>query len=121
MAQDALRLLLRLLAHVGDDRGALLPGILPDAGGLVLRVGELVLVLLLGPTSVVLGLVQVGELLADRLLPRRHRPVDRRDDVPGQDEHHDREGHQLDPERSVRDEEVVGRHRDRRTHRACHH
>src|SRR4051812_20321217 len=63
VAEDPVGLLLRLLAHVGDDRGALLACVLPDLRSLVLGVGELVLVVLLGLARVGLGQLQVGELL----------------------------------------------------------
>ena len=54
---------LGLLAHLGDDRGALLAGLLADPRGLVAGVGDLRLELLLGRLGLGLGLVELGELL----------------------------------------------------------
>ena len=54
---------LGLLAHLGDDRRALLAGLLADLGRLVTRVGDLGLELLLGRVGLGFGLVEVGELL----------------------------------------------------------
>ena len=60
---DARRLGLGLLAGLGDDLGALLARFLTDLGGLVAGVGDLRLELFLGLVGVVLGLVELGELL----------------------------------------------------------
>src|SRR6478752_1516153 len=114
---DASRLGLGLLPHLRDDRGALLTRLLADARRLVARVGDLGLELLLGRTGLGLGLVQLGELLADRVLSGRHRAVDRRDDELAEQEQQDREGGQLDEERGVRNEEVALHGSDRN---ACH-
>ena len=53
------RLGLRLLAHLGDDLGALFPGLLAEAGGFVPGLGELLAVLLEGPLGFGLGLLGV--------------------------------------------------------------
>jgi len=111
---------LGLLTHLGDDRGALLARLLTDLRRLVAGVGDLRLELPLGVLGVLSRLIGLCELLADRLLARRHRPVDRRDDVAPHDEDDDRERDQLHEERRVGDEEVV-RQRDDRTRNACHH
>src|SRR6478735_11842694 len=114
---DASRLGLGLLPHLRDDRGALLARLLADARRLVARVGDLGLELLLGRSGLGLGLVQLGELLADRVLPSRHRAVDRRDDVLAQEEQQHQESEELDEERAVGHEEVVRHGGDRK---ACH-
>src|SRR6478735_4224197 len=108
---------LGLLPHLRDDRGALLTRLLADARRLVARVGDLGLELLLGRSGLGLRLVQLGELLADRVLPGRHRAVDRRDDELGQEEEQHQERGQLDEERGVRNEEVALHGSDRN---ACH-
>ena len=91
--------------------------------GLLAGVGDLGLELLLGLGRLLLGLLGLGELLPDRVLPRRHRLVDRRDDVAGEQEEQQQEGAKLDEERGVGDQEVAGplfllcgRQRQRRQH-----
>jgi len=104
---DPSRLGLGLGAHLRDDRGTLLPSLLADPRRLVAGIRDLRLELLLGRIGLGLGLVELGELLADRVLAAGHRAVDRRDDVLRQQEQQDREGNELDEERAVRDEEVA--------------
>ena len=65
--EDPGRLGLRLLAHLGDDRRALLASLLADPGRLVARLHQLLPVLLLGRLRLGLGLLGLVELLADRL------------------------------------------------------
>ena len=79
----------------------ILPACLPG-------VGDLRLELLLGFAGIGLGLVELGELLADRLLPPRHRPVDRRDHVAREQVEQQQERSQLDEEGRVGNQEVLG-------------
>ena len=107
VVDDASRLGLRLLAHLGDDLRALLAGLLADARGLVAGIGDLRLELRLGGVGVGPGLLEFVELRADRLLAIGHRPVDRRDDVLRQQVEQQRERRELDQERAVGHEEVA--------------
>ena len=65
----------RGVTRLGDDLAPLLAGLLADAGGLLASVGELRLVLLLGALRLGLGLVELRELRADRLLTRVIAPL----------------------------------------------
>ena len=71
-----------------------------------------------------LGLVELGELVADRLLPLRHRPVDRRDDEAREQVEQQQERSQLDEEGRVGNQEVLGplaaRRRDERRDAGSH-
>ena len=120
---DARLLALALLAHLGHDGGALLARLLADPRRLVAGVGDLRLELRLGGVGVGPRLLEVGELLADRLLAVGHRLVDRRDDVARQQEEEQPERGELDQERAVGHEEVA-LHRDELTREArcgaCH-
>jgi hypothetical protein len=63
------RLGLGLLTHLGDDLGALLPGLLAEAGGFVPGLGELLPVLLEYPLGFGLGLLGALEAALDLLGP----------------------------------------------------
>ena len=63
------RLGLGLFAHLGDDLGALLPGLLAEAGGFVPGLGELLPVLLECPLGLGLGLLGALQAALDLLGP----------------------------------------------------
>src|SRR6266851_718788 len=97
-----------LLAHLGDDPGALLPGLLTEPGRLVPGLGELLLVLLKQPVRLGLRLLGaldaaldfVGALLERLLDPRQQHLGQRAED----DEERDRADDQLG---QVGDERVL--------------
>src|SRR5690606_5172575 len=62
---DALGLGLRLLAHLGHDLGALLLGVLADAGRLLAGIGQLGLVLPQDSRGLLLGLLGLGDAALD--------------------------------------------------------
>src|SRR5216683_112418 len=105
---QALLLRLPLLAHLGDDPGALLPGLLTEPGRLVPGLGELLLVLLKQPVRLGLRLLGaldaaldfVGALLERLLDPRQQHLGQRAED----DEERDRADDQLG---QVGDERVL--------------
>jgi len=66
-SEDALRLLLCLCPHLGDDRGPFLLGLLPDASGVVPGLRELLLVLLKSSLGLGLHLLRLLESALDRL------------------------------------------------------
>src|SRR5205823_6635980 len=90
-----------------EDLAALGAGLLAQPGDLTPSLGEGVGVLLPRLLRVLLGLLRVLELLADRLLPLLDHRRDARDDL-AREEHQDQdEDDQLEEERPVGDEEVV--------------
>src|SRR5580658_4517536 len=105
------RLGLGLLAHIGDDLRALLPGLLAQPGGLVPGVGQLLPVLLEQLLGLLLRLIGAGQPALDRLGPLGQYLLDAGQPQLGQEAEHQGEQDRADDELRPRGEQRVRRRR----------
>ena len=107
---DGLALALALLAHLGDDRRALLTGLLGDPGRLVAGLGELGLVLLERLLGLGLSLGRSLQATLDRVPPLFQGLLDVRKELLSEEAEDDEEAEETDDQFDrVGDERVLAR------------